>query len=72
MSTRTLFLVGYLLIAMALVGLQVAAHRPSWRVATIGEIVRATKRRRVGWVALVVAWWWLGFHVLARSSALEL
>ena len=71
MSTRTVLIGGYVLIAIALLTCQWAASRSAARVAKIGDIVSATKRRRAGWVALVLAWWWLGFHVLARSSALD-
>jgi hypothetical protein len=70
-STRTVLIGGYVLIAIALLTCQWAASRSAARVARIGDIVSATKRRRAGWVALVLAWWWLGFHVLARSSALD-
>jgi Family of unknown function (DUF6186) len=71
MSSRSVIVVGYVLIAVALVLCQLAARRSEPRVAKIGELVSATKRRRAGWVVLLLAWWWLGFHVLARSSALE-
>jgi Family of unknown function (DUF6186) len=70
-STRTVLIAGYVLIAIALLTCQLAANRSTSRVAKIGDVVSATKRRRAGWVVLVLAWWWLGFHVLARSSALE-
>jgi Family of unknown function (DUF6186) len=65
-----IFLAGYALIILAFLGCQLVASRRPDRVAPAGEVVRSIKRRRVGWVALVVAFWWLGFHVLARSSAL--
>ena len=71
MSTRTVFVAGYVLIAIALLTCQLAASRPAARVARIGDVVDAIKRRRAGWVVLLLAWWWLGFHVLARSSAPE-
>ncbi len=71
MNGRTVLIGGYVLIAIALLTCQWAASRSAGRVARIGDIVSATKRRRAGWVALVLAWWWLGFHVLARSSALD-
>jgi len=71
MSTRTIFLAGYILIALALLACQLVASRPASPVAKIGDVVGAAKRRRGGWIMLIVAWWWLGFHVLARSSGLE-
>ncbi|MGS0684545.1 DUF6186 family protein [Nakamurella sp. GG22] len=70
MSTRTVIVIGYALIAVALLTCQLAARRPAARVARIGDVVGAVKRRRAGWFVLLLAWWWLGFHVLARSSSL--
>jgi len=71
MSSRTIIIVGYVLIAIAVVGCQLMARRRAAPVARIGDVVSAVRRRRAGWVVLLLAWWWLGFHVLARSSALE-
>jgi len=70
MSTRSILVAGYILVAIALLACQLAASRPASRMAKIGDVVGAIKRHRVGWVMLLLAWWWLGFHVLARSSAL--
>ena len=59
MSTRTVLIGGYVLIAIALLTCQWAASRSAARVARIGDIVSATKRRRAGWgrarAGLVVA-----------------
>jgi len=71
MSSRTILLAGYVLIGCALLACQLVARRPHAPVAKIGDVLSVLKRRRAGWTVLVLAWWWLGFHVLARSSALE-
>ena len=71
MSTRTIFLASYVLILCALIACQIVACRPAAPLAKIGDVFSFVKRRRRGWIVLVLAWWWLGFHVLARSSALE-
>lgn len=70
MSTRAIFVVGYILVVIGFLVCQFIAGRPSHRVAKIGEVISAIKRSRVGWMVLLLAWWWLGFHVLARSSPL--
>ena len=71
MSTRMIFLAGYVLIVCALLSCQFLAHRPAAPLAKIGDVFSLVKRHRGGWMVLVLVWWWLGFHVLARSSALE-
>jgi len=71
MSARPILLVCYVLVAIALLACEFAARRPTARVARIGDVVTAIKRHRAGWFVLLLAWWWLGFHVLARSSPVE-
>jgi Family of unknown function (DUF6186) len=64
-------LLGYLAIGLALLAFQVAASRPNARVARFEEIVGAGMRHRAGRLLIVLTWWWVGFHVLARSAAVE-
>jgi len=71
MNTTVIFLAGYILIGCAFLACQFLARRPGAPVAKLGDVLRVIKRSRAGWIVLVLAWWWIGFHVLARSSALE-
>jgi hypothetical protein len=68
MSTRTIFLLGYLVIGLALALCQLVAWRSESKIATFGEMMDAAVRRRTGRLLVLVAWWWIGFHVLARSG----
>ena len=68
MSSRSLFLAGYVLIGLALVALVALSHRRPSAVATPAELAAAATRRRVGRVVALLIWWWVGFHVLARSG----
>ncbi len=68
MSTRAVFLAGYLVVGLALLGLAVLSHRRSSAVATVSEMTASATRRRVGRLLVLLVWWWVGFHVLARSA----
>ena len=68
MTTRTVFLAGYLVIGLALAALVLLSRRTPSAVAGATELARATTRRRAGRVIVVLVWWWIGFHVLARSG----
>ncbi len=64
--SRTTTLVGYGLIAAALVGCQVAALL--WRrIPTIGQVASAVAGRRAGRWLLLGGWLWVGWHLFVRS-----
>lgn len=64
--SRTITLVGYYLLAGALVGCQVAALL--WgRLPTIGQVVARVTARRTGRWLLLAGWLWVGWHLFARS-----
>ena len=71
MSTRTVLVGGYVLVAIALLTCQWVASRFAARVAKIGDIVSATKRRRPGGSRSCWPGGGWGFTCLARSSALD-
>lgn len=68
MTTRTVFLAGYLVIGLALAALVLLSRRTPSAVAGPTELARAATRRRAGRVIVFLVWWWIGFHVLARSG----
>ena len=68
MTARTVFLLGYVLVGLALTALMLLSHRRPSPVATVTELAEAATRRRVGRVIVMLVWWWIGFHVLARSA----
>jgi hypothetical protein len=63
---RTLTILGYLAALVAAVGLDLAARRPGSRLATIGDVFSTLSARRAGRVAVMFAWWWLGWHFFVR------
>lgn len=65
---RELFLAGYAVIGLALVLLVLLARRRPSAVASVSEMADAATRRRLGRVLVLIAWWWVGWHFLARSS----
>lgn len=68
MTTRTVFLAGYVVVGLALTALVLLSHRRPSAVATVTELADAATRRRAGRVLVLLVWWWIGFHVLARSA----
>ena len=68
MTTRAVFLAGYVLIGLALLALALLADRRPSAVASVSELADAATRRRLGRVLVLILWWWIGFHVLARSA----
>jgi len=63
MSWRTVTLVGYTVIAIAGLTLEVVARRTG-TIATFDELIRRLLRTRSGRIALFAAWAWLGVHFL--------
>ena len=68
MTTRTVFLAGYVVVGLALTALVLLSHRRPAAVASLTELADAATRRRAGRVIVLLVWWWVGFHVLARSA----
>ena len=68
MTGRTVFLAGYVVVGLALAALGLLSYRRPSAVATLSELADAATRRRIGRVIVLLVWWWVGFHVLARSA----
>ena len=66
--SRTVTLLGFGLIAVALVACQVAGLL-SDRVPTIGRVVSLVVSRRPARWLLLGGWLWAGWHLLVRSHA---
>lgn len=62
----TITVAGYLVLAVAAVGIELAARRPNARVPTLGACLTRVMRRRVGRVAVLLAWLWAGWHFFVR------
>jgi hypothetical protein len=63
---RALTIAGYLAVAAAAVALDLVARRSESRLATIGDVFGKLSARRIGRVAVMLSWWWLGWHFFVR------
>jgi hypothetical protein len=64
--TRGLTIAGYLAFTVAAVGLDLLARRSQSRLATVGDVISKLSARRFGRVAVMIAWWWVGWHFFVR------
>ena len=68
MTSRQLTIAGFILTGLAAVTLQAMAVLGRARVPSAGEAIDLLMRSRAGRVAVVLVWWWLGWHFLARTG----
>ena len=66
--SRTVTLVGYCVIAAALLGCQVASLL-SRRIPSLGQFLSLVASRRSGRWLLLAGWLWMGWHLFVRTSA---
>ena len=64
--TRVVTVAGFVVLAIAVAGVQVAALRGA-DVATLGTVVRALTRRKPARWLLIAGWLWLGWHLFVRA-----
>lgn len=65
---RELTIAGYL---FCLVGAVVVALLPlgsRWRIASLFELLDSVLANRTARVALVVCWWWIGWHFVVAQT----
>lgn len=68
MSSAAVTVAGFVLFALAGVGLELAARRPRSRLPRLGDVLSLVTSTGPGRVALLLCWWWLGWHFLVRST----
>ena len=66
MSSYAVGVAGYLLLLVLLFALIALSHRDGSRVARGGQLLLSIRRSRFGRIALVFAWWWVGWHLFVR------
>lgn len=66
MNSHDVTVLGYVLILLAGMLLQLFATRPGSRIPSLGEVLSHLMRTRTGRVGVLVAWAWLGLHFFAR------
>lgn len=64
--SRTTTVVGYLLIAAAAVGYQLAGLALG-RTPTVGHVLSLLARHRPGRWTVLAGWLWVGWHLFVRS-----
>ena len=64
--SRTTTLVGYVVLAAAMVSCQIASLL-SRRIPTIGQVASVVARHRGGRWLLLGGWMWVGWHLFVRS-----
>ncbi len=66
MNTHTITVLGFAVIAIALLVLEVVARRRGSRVPTAGQMLGFLMQTRVTRVLILLLWGWLGWHFFAR------
>jgi hypothetical protein len=66
MTARDLTYAGFALIGLAAVVLFLLSHRRNSPIPTLSVLFGRLMRRRTTRVALILAWWWIGFHFFVR------
>ena len=64
MTTRELTVLGYLALAAALVLVELSARREGSRQVPFAALVRRAMGQRSAQLALLLVWWWIGWHFL--------
>jgi hypothetical protein len=65
-STHAFTVVGYILIALGALVLQLFSYRENSRIPSLGTAFSRIMRTRSGRVGIMAGWVWLGLHFLAR------
>ena len=66
MSTHNITVLGFTLIAIALIALEVVARHRGSRVPTAGQMIGFLMQTRITRVLILLLWGWLGWHLFAR------
>ncbi len=67
MTSRTLTLAAYGLVAVAAVILDLVARSGRVKLPTFGACVSVGLARRSTQLGLLAAWWWLGWHFITAG-----
>jgi hypothetical protein len=65
-SSRAITLAAYGAVALVAAATYVASRLRPDRVPSLGAVVTWAMRRRSTQLALLLAWWWLGWHFATR------
>jgi hypothetical protein len=65
-TARDVTYLGFSVIGVAAVVMVLASHWRRTRVPSLAVVFTRLMRKRTTRVALVLAWWWIGFHFFVR------
>lgn len=65
--SRTITIIGFLVIGVALVAVHFYGKRADTRVPSLADLCGLVMRDRWGRLGVLFVWFWLGWHFLARS-----
>jgi hypothetical protein len=65
MTWREITILGYTVLGVAVVALQVASGTPGSRIPSLRTVLGRVMSTRAGRVAVLAAWAWLGLHFFA-------
>lgn len=65
---RELTIAVYLLCLVGALVLAVGGLVPRWRIGTVVELFDAVFAERAPRIAIVLFWWWLGWHFLVAQT----
>src|SRR5215472_13850658 len=66
LPTRAITIVGFLVLVLAMIVLEILARRPGSRIPTVGQWLGYLMRPKLGRFLILLGWWWLGWHYFAR------
>ncbi|GAA3563225.1 hypothetical protein GCM10022222_53720 [Amycolatopsis ultiminotia] len=67
MSSRLITEIGFGVIVFSAVALWVASHLAPRKVPPLPRVLSVLMRKRSTRIALVLAWWWVGWHFFVQS-----
>ena len=65
--SRLITITGFIVLGLALIALHLYGKRPDNRVPSLAELCGFIMRDRWGRMGVLLTWFWLGWHFLARS-----
>jgi hypothetical protein len=60
--------IGFVLCAGMIVAMGILGQRDRDRLAPIGDLLDRVMATRAARVAIIVFWWWIGWHVLVAQT----
>ena len=65
--TRLITIAGYLSFVIAGLTVWLVTRRKDSKVASIGKLFDRVMHHRATRVAIMIAWWWVGWHFLVNT-----